>query len=240
MKKNNLYTQNFYQGTTINNSLSSEIIIKELMKSINPNSVLDAGCALGTWLHHWALNGVDTKYVNKEDLVIDPQFFMTKKLDSHFDIGKQFDLVQCLEVAEHIPTQASSIIVENLVRHGKVILFSAAVPGQGGIGHINEQPLAFWFSIFNKHNYICIDFIRPLIKNKLNVQYYYRYNTLLFVHRDYLTNLPSHLLDCIVEDASKLKDYSPLPFKFRKLLLRTLPVKLVDRLASVKQKLNSK
>ena len=57
------------------------------------------------------------------------------------DLGRKFDLVQSLEVGEHLPKSAADTFVETLVKHGDVVLFSAASVGQGGHDHINEQPL---------------------------------------------------------------------------------------------------
>jgi 2-polyprenyl-3-methyl-5-hydroxy-6-metoxy-1,4-benzoquinol methylase len=64
---------------------------------------------------------------------------MAQSLDSPLDLGRAFDLVISLEVAEHLPESAADAFIDSLVRHGDVILFSAAIPFQGGHRHINEQ-----------------------------------------------------------------------------------------------------
>ena len=54
-------------------------------------------------------------------------------------LGK-YDAVLCLEVGEHIPAQYETIFIDNLARHAnKIIVLSWAVPGQGGVGHVNEK-----------------------------------------------------------------------------------------------------
>jgi 2-polyprenyl-3-methyl-5-hydroxy-6-metoxy-1,4-benzoquinol methylase len=60
------------------------------------------------------------------------------------DLEKEFDLVVSLEVAEHLPASAADQFVNTLVKHGKKILFSAAIPGQGGQDHLNEQWPDYW------------------------------------------------------------------------------------------------
>ena len=54
-----------------------------------------------------------------------------------------------LEAAEHIEEKHSDMIVENICRHTDQVLFSAAHPGQGGYGHVNEQPKPYWVRKFN-------------------------------------------------------------------------------------------
>jgi hypothetical protein len=58
---------------------------------------------------------------------------------------RRADLVLCLEVAEHMPESSADRLVQRLAdcTDGK-LLFSAATPGQGGSGHINEQPHKYW------------------------------------------------------------------------------------------------
>jgi hypothetical protein len=65
----------------------------------------------------------------------------------HFDLSRPaalaatFDWVLCLEVLEHIPAVFAETAMENLLRHShRGVVLSWAVPGQGGHGHLNEQP----------------------------------------------------------------------------------------------------
>lgn len=65
----------------------------------------------------------------------------------------EFDLAYCFEVAEHIPTPLSEKLVAFLTETADTIVFTAAQPGQLGMGHINCQPQAFWQSKFEQHGY---------------------------------------------------------------------------------------
>ncbi len=59
------------------------------------------------------------------------------------------DCVICTEVAEHVPTEYSDSVVENVSSMASAwIVWSAAPPGQGGDGHINLQPPQFWLDKF--------------------------------------------------------------------------------------------
>jgi hypothetical protein len=60
----------------------------------------------------------------------------------------QVDVGISIEVAEHIPPSLGDTLVRLLAQHASVVLFTAATPGQGGSGHINEQPREYWIERF--------------------------------------------------------------------------------------------
>ena len=91
-----------------------------------------------------------------------------------------------MEVAEHITTENSEKFIKYLTDKAPVILFSAAIPNQGGTNHINEQWLEFWEEIFKKNNYKLIDCIRDKIWRNDNVEMWYIQNIFIFVENDYL------------------------------------------------------
>ena len=54
------------------------------------------------------------------------------------------DLAYCFEVAEHLTPELGDRLVTFLAGAAPIVVFTAAQPGQGGYGHINEQPAAYW------------------------------------------------------------------------------------------------
>jgi SAM-dependent methyltransferase len=54
------------------------------------------------------------------------------------------DLAYCFEVAEHLPPELGERLVEFLAAAAPLVVFTAAQPGQGGYGHVNEQPRGYW------------------------------------------------------------------------------------------------
>ena len=80
-----------------------------------------------------------------------------------------------------MPSGSASKFVDSLVRLASVVLFAAAIPGQGGIMHVNEQWPGYWVSLFSQHGYTAIDAIRPLVWDNDDVEWWYAQNTLLFV-----------------------------------------------------------
>ena len=98
--------------------------------------------------------------------------------------SKPFELAQSLEVAEHLDHIFAANFVQLLTSLADVVLFSAAIPYQGGVCHINEQPPAYWAELFAKQGYVCLDFLRPSIWGDESVLWWYRQNLLVFVHKD--------------------------------------------------------
>lgn len=96
----------------------------------------------------------------------------------------RFDLALCLEVAEHLPADAAETLVAGLCSLAPVVLFSAAIPGQGGHGHVNEQWPAYWAERFHAFNYVAGD-IRPRVWDDELVEPWYRQNLLIFASLDH-------------------------------------------------------
>lgn len=169
----------------IHNKKSANVLLPILFDDINPGSVLDVGCGTATWLAVCAdlgvtdFIGIDGTYVDTKSLMIPQSKFLATDLREPFDLNRKFDLIICLEVAEHLPTKSATILVQNLVKHGNEILFSAAIPGQGGQNHLNEQWPEYWQSLFLKHGYYLHDVIRPKIWGNENIDWWYRQNIFL-------------------------------------------------------------
>jgi hypothetical protein len=72
----------------------------------------------------------------------------------HFGL-KSYDWAISIEVGEHIPSKYESIFLDNIFRHAKEgIILSWAVPGQGGLAHINNKPLKYVFRKMRENNFL--------------------------------------------------------------------------------------
>ncbi|MCR9086168.1 MAG: hypothetical protein NXH97_05405 [Rhodobacteraceae bacterium] len=119
----------------------------------------------------------------RETLEIDAARFRTADLTKPLDLGREFDLALCLEDAEHLPAESAATLVDNIVRHAAGVVFSGAVPGQGGHDHINEAWPDIWAEHFDRAGYDCLDVLRPMFWTDASVEFWYRQSALLFVRR---------------------------------------------------------
>lgn len=239
-----VYDQKFIRYAANSSRYGASKVIPVLLSALDVGSVLDVGCAGGGWLSEWRragiadVFGVDGAYVELADLEIEPELFRAADLAHPFELGRTFDLVQSLEVAEHIDEMASSVFVSNLVKHaGRYILFSAAVPGQGGEYHVNEQPYDFWRKRFAENGFSAYDFVRPRIAADNRISFWYRYNIILFVRNCHAKFLNPIVSEAKIPDAELVPDISSGWFKLRKNVVKALSPKNRDRLARLKARL---
>jgi SAM-dependent methyltransferase len=150
-----------------------------------PGSLLDVGCGTGTWLHaalDWGVPdvfGVDGVNIPATDLQVPANRFRQLDLTTDWDLGRRFDSVLCLEVAEHLEPSVAGPLVRALTRHGDRVVFSAACPNQSGQHHVNCQWPAFWQGLFNSAGYVCSDASRWRIWEDARIEPWYRQNLML-------------------------------------------------------------
>ncbi len=172
-----IYTPAFFaehHGTT---ALSASVVAPLVKDMLEPRSVLDLGCGQGEWLEAF---GVDD-FVGVDIAAPEREGFIRHDLTTKLDLGRTFDLVISLETAEHLPEEAADTYVESIVRHtDEAVLFSAALPGQEGLHHVNCQPHEYWHWKFHQHGLEMTDPIRPRISEDMRVSWWYRNNLFLY------------------------------------------------------------
>lgn len=231
------YDNHFYETADRTAAISADHIIRHLAEHLPIRSVLDLGCGRGVWLAMWLrhgaqeVQGVDGPYVDQARLHIARSQFLAGDLAQPLELNRQFDLVESLEVAEHIPERHADQFIDSLVRHGQFILFSAATPGQGGEHHINEQPPAYWQAKFSARDFELFDFLRPRVKSNKAVYLWYRHNVFIYAHRSIAASLPQAIAATRVPRGQAPADTTPYWARMRKGLVRCFPRPLVDRLA---------
>lgn len=192
------YDKDFYDFIRTGSLRSANVIIPILTDLIPyPHSVADVGCGEGAWLSVWKelnpydninVHGFDGDYVGDENLLIEVDEFTSTNLDHPIDWPIRYDLVQSLEVAEHLPASSADSFIQLLVNLSDVVLFSAAVPNQIGRGHINEQWPEYWDEKFKSHGYTGSNYIREAIWENPEVENWYKQNTIL-----YMKNVPENI-----------------------------------------------
>lgn len=191
------YKSGFFDEMDINSLRSAKVVLPLVNNMLHPRSVVDVGCGTGVWLNTWQklfelenYLGIDGPYIKPAMLKIPLEKFISKDLKEPLKLNKKFDLVMSLEVAEHLPHEGSGEFVNSLTALGDLILFSAALPGQTGTYHINEQYPEFWAAQFLKKGFIAVDCVRPNIWNHVDVEFYYQQNTIMFVRETRLQDFP--------------------------------------------------
>jgi SAM-dependent methyltransferase len=175
---------------------SARAVIPILLELFQPRSVVDVGCGTGIWLSVCEklgisdIHGIDGAYSSVADLKIDKTRFTPVDLEQPFGLDRVFDCVVSLEVAEHVSAEHAEQFVACLVKMAPIVVFSAAIPFQGGFHHVNEQWPDYWAERFRRSDYHPVDAIRWRIWHAPHVLPYTKQNTILFVRRDVLDRYP--------------------------------------------------
>jgi len=170
------------------------VIVPLVVERLRPRSVVDVGCGLGTWLSVFLENGVadvtgvDGDYVDASRLEIPAERFVAHDLSTPLSLDRRFDLAVSLEVAEHLPADRAAVFVGSLTALAPFVLFSAAIPFQGGTNHVNEQWPEYWAALFEHRGFAAVDCVRREVWSDENVEWWYAQNTLLFVEEGRLAS----------------------------------------------------
>jgi hypothetical protein len=246
MKDRSNYDSDFYNNVNITSLYSAEIILPKILElfSFKIKTAVDFGCADGIWLKKLIdlgikeVLGIDGPWVQQTDLKIPIDFFITANLEEPIYLKKKYDLAISLEVAEHITTTSAETFVHSLTTASDFILFSAAIPYQGGTNHINEQWPAYWNTLFNKYGFIAVDYLRGKLWKNKKVNVYYKQNIIIFVKKERKNEIK-------VEDKYFCIDRAPISIIhpslfFQRLIVRIIGSKGTNLLIKIKNKLKRK
>ena len=194
------YTATFYEKQSDGSARSAARIVPVVLDLLpGLQSVVDVGCGVGTFLEKFRNNGVpwvqgiDGDYVERDLLRIDQNRFEARDLSTPMSFERRFDLAVSLEVAEHLLPSRAHSFVEDLTELSDLVLFSAAIPGQGGTHHVNERWQDYWAGEFKEFGYYALDAIRHQIWDFDDVESWYRQNTILYANLNALGRYPGLL-----------------------------------------------
>lgn len=239
------YSHDFYDYIDAGSRRSARTVAGLLLPEMKINSLLDIGAGHGAWAAEWLAAGVndvlavDGDYVARDQLAIPATNFMAHDLATPLDLKRRFDLVQTLEVAEHLPYAKADLFVGNLIAHGDVILFSAAVPHQGGEHHVNEQPPEYWREKFAARGYAAFDFVRPGLVDKDGVMPWYRFNSYIYANKAGEKKLSKAILATRVPEDQPLTIGGDFKWLLRRAAVRLIPTSLVKPIAMAKAKIEA-
>jgi SAM-dependent methyltransferase len=182
-----IYPAGFYQNRRVQTAHAAARIFSVLPAALPRATIADIGCGTGTWLATALANGtrsafgIEGDWV-KPDMLDDPRIvFEARDLEQHF-LGAKVDLAISLEVAEHLSPARAEGFVADLVAMAPAIMFGAAIPGQGGVNHVNEQWQSYWAEKFLAHCYRPFDVVRPAIWTDPEIPAWYKQNTILYLN----------------------------------------------------------
>ncbi|HET9355450.1 MAG TPA: class I SAM-dependent methyltransferase [Sphingomicrobium sp.] len=239
------YNADFYTYIDAGSRRSARAVAALLLPEMRIDSLLDVGAGHGAWAAEWLTAGVadvlavDGDYVRPAQLAIPAANFRAHDLGTPLHLERSFDLVQTLEVAEHLPADKAETFLDNLVAHGDVVLFSAAVPHQGGEHHVNEQPPEYWRAKLKARGYDVFDFVRPALAGRDDVMPWYRFNTYLYANAEGQKRLSAKILATKVADGRPLEIGGDLKWALRRAAVRLIPPALVKQIAMAKARLET-
>jgi SAM-dependent methyltransferase len=185
------YSRAYYETVYQQVRDSAAEVVPLVVELLHPRRVVDVGCGTGTWLAAFAARGAseilgfDGEYVDRALLDIPQDCFVPVDLSQSLPLDRRYDLAVCLEVAEHLPGSRAATLVNELTALAPVVLFSAAIPFQNGVNHINEQWPEYWADHFRTRGFIAIDCLRRAIWRNPKVAWFYAQNILLFAEEQF-------------------------------------------------------
>lgn len=200
------YDKAFFEGFAEDSARSAGIVLGHLFETMRPASVLDVGCGVGAWLKAaqdlgaHSVRGLDGPWVSAEQLRIPAEAF--ERIDfeaADWPAVKPVELALSLEVAEHLSPEAGDRLVGYLCQSAPVVLFSAAVPEQGGEGHRNEQWQSYWAERFARHGFSPRLGLRHAVWNENRVEFWYQQNMVLYVSEAAAARFPAAPSDAAVD-----------------------------------------
>jgi hypothetical protein len=185
-----MYDQKFFESIRPGCERSARIVVPRIIEIIQPRNMIDIGCGEGLWAREFDNHGVLSYGIDGYEYGY--PFAITRDRYRQADLSKplpidllpaghEFSLCLSLETAEHLPPDMADEFVAELCAFAPVVIFSAAIPGQGGEGHVNEQWHSYWVDQFSRQGFECFDYLRWEFWNNNDVDVWYRQNILMFV-----------------------------------------------------------
>jgi SAM-dependent methyltransferase len=180
------YDADFFAAIDAESYASAQAVVPRVVGLTGARSIVDVGCGSGAWSRACRdigvpeVVGIDGGHVPGAHREVGTEF-VEHDLVEPLSLDRYFSLAICVEVAEHLPAERAPGLIADLTSLAPVVLFSAAVPGQGGTGHVNEQWSEYWVALFEAHGWTCRDAIRPWVRTNEQVAWWYRQNLYLAV-----------------------------------------------------------
>ena len=157
------YNESFFgwDNNALQQQQLAQYLVPKIVERFRPKYVLDIGCGTGQWLDEYRKYKVRTRGIESASAAWVSMSEKTQKNVVKWDLRNKLkktykpDLVQSLEVAEHIEEDYADVFIYNLVKHNADIIFlTAAPPGKGGNQHVNCQEREYWMAKMKNNGYL--------------------------------------------------------------------------------------
>jgi SAM-dependent methyltransferase len=181
-----VYSNDFYTNMEQGSQTSAEQIVPLLLSKYLPKSVVDVGCGTGPFANEFLKLGVsdvagyEGDWMKPLPTILPKNFYLYQDLTEDLNPTRVYDLCLCLEVAEHLEESSARTLIDTITRLSNVVVFSAAIPQQGGNHHVNEQWPFYWSNLFEERGYYLEWDPRPVIWENSQIEGCYRQNLLVF------------------------------------------------------------
>jgi len=194
---NKRYNEKYYNRHFIKYRDWENKVGEYLYKELKPNSVLDLGCGVGSYLEGFFnsgckyLLGIELSYNQSKKYIVNKisSFIIEGDVTKDLDLGCKFDCVISFEVGEHIKPDGTEIFINNLTSYSdKYIILTAAPPGQRGTGHINLRNKDFWIDAITSKGFLYEEKLVEKYKKswkEFNVGNYILNNLMVFKKEEY-------------------------------------------------------
>jgi GT2 family glycosyltransferase/SAM-dependent methyltransferase len=133
------------------------VIADQIIRTLHPRRVLDAGCAMGFLVEAFWDRGVYCEGIDISKYAISK---VRRDIKDYCSVGSltdpipgRFDLITCIEVLEHLRPETVRSAVANLCAASDVILFSSTPSDLDEPTHHNVRPPIYWLQLFSEFDF---------------------------------------------------------------------------------------
>ena len=240
------YESGFYDSVSDRAKICADVVSKIVGSIFQINAFVDIGCGSGAWTIKALENFGDAKRAVLIDLPSvnigfelrdDPRVhFIGKNFNEDSEIPTMdFDLAFCTEVLEHIEEESALKVLDSIAKNCQILVFSGAVPGQGGTGHVNEQTQEYWDKQIQLRGFRPFDVFRPILYSQ-NIPQYYKNNLLLYIkpNRFGKDNL-GELQRLLEVQFGTPRDYRRLFERIQHFFVKPIPWRMVTTISKFKK-----
>ena len=132
-------------------------IADAIVAELQPQSVLDVGCAIGVLVEARRVRGVEAYGVDVSAYAISQVHPSVRDFcrlgEAAEPFGRRYDLIVCIEVLEHLPPEGAQPAIANFCRHADRVLFSSSPFDYVELTHFNVQPPSYWAKLFAQQGF---------------------------------------------------------------------------------------